>query len=428
MSSKSDTVSAGGSMQHRESKGITRRRFGQTVAVATLTAASAKRVLGANERLNVGVIGCGGRSYAHIDTILNLKEEGANVAITAVCDVYRPRLQKAMDRTGGKGFIHHEELLAIDDINLVVLAGPDHWHGYHAVDAMIAGKDVYCEKPLCHWRQLDLPKRMEDTAKQTGRLVQVGTQFMSNLAYKKAKELIQDGAIGKPIMAETGYFRVGDWGEAGMPIDDPEAKPGPDLDWERFLGDSPRREFDVSRFFRWRMYWDYAGGPATDLYPHPFTPVAYMLDLDYPETVVCTGGMHRYTNREVPDTCHMLIEYAGGVSAILLGTQGNDYSNNDSGERPRIRGWDGTLSFEENDIVIRPTEGSQAKEQRIPVEFGVRFTEFWTNFLECCRTRTQPEGNISLGANVQTVMQMGIAALRGQRLVRYDREHQRIVS
>ena len=377
---------------------------------------------GANDRIETGVIGCGSRGRETLMRDVAKFSEQENVVITAVCDVYRPRMKKAEETTGGKGTMRHEELLSWNNVDLVVAAGPDHWHGYHALDAMNAGKDVYCEKPLCHWRQTGLPKRLVETSKKTGRFVQIGTQWMSNPAYHQARDLVKSGAIGQPIMANTGYYRVGDWGERGMPIDDPNAKPGSDLDWDRYLGDSPKRTFDVSRFFRWRMYWDYAGGPATDLYPHPFTPVAYMLDLDYPDAVVCTGGMHRYTEREVPDTCNMIIDYPGNLTVLVTGTQGNDYAPNGTGTRPILRGWDGTLTFEENDIVIRPTQGSEVKEQRIAADFGERFTEFWTGFLDCCRKRVEPVGNIELGAKVQIAMQMGIAALRGKRAVRYDRK------
>ncbi len=408
---------------------MTRRQFNTTVAAAALTAASANRVLGANDRINVGVIGCGGRSGAHINTILRLKEEGANTAITAVCDIYRPRMEKAKERTGGRGTMLHEELLSWDDVDVVLATGPDHWHGYHALDAMRAGKDVYCEKPLCHWSQIELPFRLVDTARETGRLIQIGTQWMSIKAYHEAKEMIEAGAIGKPLMAETGYYRVGDWGERGMPVDDWDAKPGPDLDWERYLAaDCPWREFDVSRFFRWRMYWDYAGGPATDLYPHPFTPVAYMLGLDYPELVVCTGGKYRYSEREVPDTCNMIVEYPGGFTALVTGTQGNDFNALGTDQRPILRGWDATMTFQENDIVIQPTQGSSVEEKRIPSELKTRFPEFWSEFFECCRNRTQPAGNIELGAKVQVAMQMGILSLRGQRAVRFDRKKREIVT
>ncbi len=408
-----------------------RRSFTTTMAASAaigLSAASAQRVLGANSRINVGVIGCGGRAGAHIKTLLNIKEEQKNVEIVAVCDVYRPRMKAAEEQTGGTGTMAHEELLAREDVDLVVLAGPDHWHGYHAIDAMRAGKDVYCEKPLTHWRQVGLPQRMVQTAKETGQIIQVGCQWMGRLCYHKAKELIDDGAIGKPIIAETGYYRVGDWGERGMKIDDPNAKPGPDLDWERYLGDSPRRPFDVSRFFRWRMYWDYAGGPVTDLYPHPLTPVVYMLGLGYPNYVCANGGKHRYEEREVPDTCNMIADYPDRLTIILGGTQANNYDEYASGTRPLIRGWDGTLMFRDNEIVILPTEGSSAKEQHIEVETGERFPQFWAEFLDCCRARKQPASSIELGAVVQTALQMAVFAQRGQSAVHFDHDNERILT
>ncbi|MFH1738544.1 MAG: Gfo/Idh/MocA family oxidoreductase [bacterium] len=415
-----------------ESHTMNRRKFTTTIAAAALTAASARRVLGANDRIGVGVIGCGGRGGAHMDTLAKLKENGTNVTITAVCDIYRPRLDKAKERTGaGRSTMKHEELLSWDDVDVVLASGPDHAHGYHALDAMLAGKDVYCEKPLCHWSQLELPQRLVQVSRETGQLVQVGTQWMVIKAYHQARELIQNGAIGKPLMAETGYYRVGDWGERGMRIDDPNAKPGPDLDWERFLSDCPRRQFDVSRFFRWRMYWDYAGGPPTDLYPHPYTPLAYMLDLGYPDSVVSTGGKHRYSEREVPDTCNMIIEYPDDFTAILTGTQGNDFTNLGTDQRPIIRGWDATMTFEkvgdQDEIVIRPTQDSPVKEQHIPTEIRTREWIFWGEFLECCRNRKQPAANIELGAKVQTVMQMGLLALRGERVVRFDHDRECVV-
>ncbi len=407
---------------------LNRRSFQKTMSFAVLGAVSAKRVLGANDTVNVGVIGCGSRSYAHTNTLLRLKESGEKVKITAVCDVYAPRMQKAKEHTAAEfATMEHEELLEREDIDLVVVASPDHWHGYHTIDALKAGKDVYCEKPLCHWRQTDIPQRMIDASVQSGHFVQIGTQWMSNPAYAKARDLIRDGAIGQPIMAETGYYRVGDWGERGMPMDDPNAQPGEELNWRRFLGDSPIRPFDISRFFRWRMYWDYAGGPATDLYPHPFTPVAYMLDLDYPRTVVCTGGKYRYIEREVPDTCNMIIDYPEDFTALVNGTQGNDYSKQGSGTRPILRGWEATLTFEENEIVLRPTKGSSKKEQHIQVDFGERFTEFWSRFLTNCRNRHQPECGIELGAKVQIAMQMGVEALRNKRAVAYDPVQRRMI-
>ena len=402
---------------------MNRRQFTTGLAAASLTAASAKRVLGANDRINVGVIGCGGRSYAHMNALLNLKENGEKIEFVMVCDTYRPRMEKAMKHTGAKkGTMDHKEITSREDIDLVVISTPDHAHGYQAIDAMHGGKDVYCEKPITHWRQLGLPQRMARVAKETGQILQPGTQYLSNPAYHKAKELIDAGKIGQPVAAECGYYRVGDWGERGMPIDDPNAKPGPDLDWEAFLGDCPRREFDVSRYFRWRMYWDYAGGPSTDLYVHVLAPVSYMMGLGYPDKVVSTGGKHRYQEREVPDSCYILAEYNRNVTVSILGTQGNNYACEGSALRPILRGWDGTITFEENEVVLRPTDGSSVEEERHEVDFGIPFQQFWTDFLECTRTRKQPISNIELGAPVQTVMQMANYAIRGDQVVHFDHE------
>ena len=115
-----------------------------------------------------------------------------------------------------------------------------------------------------------------------------------------------------------------------MRIDDPNARPGPDLNWEGFLGSAPKRPYDVSRYFRWRMYEDYAGGPSTDLFPHSLTPVLFMLGVGMPSTAVATGGKLRYQEREIPDTYNMLIDYPENITVAVLGTQANDYAGTGS--------------------------------------------------------------------------------------------------
>ncbi|NMC19100.1 MAG: Gfo/Idh/MocA family oxidoreductase, partial [Thermogutta sp.] len=241
-------------------------------AAGTLAAATAlpipqifasSRVLGANARPGIGFIGTGGRAGAHIDICLKFKEQGRCDTV-AVCDVYRPRVEAAAARTGGKIYRDYRELLADGGVDLVCIATPDRHHAPQALAAVRAGKDVYVEKPLTHWSQMDLAAELGDEAERLKRIVQVGTQYVADEAYAKARALIEQGIVGKIVHVQLGYFRRGDWGER-MPIPDPNAKPGPDLDWEQFLGDAPKVPFDVSRFFQWRLYWDYAGGPATDL-------------------------------------------------------------------------------------------------------------------------------------------------------------------
>jgi predicted dehydrogenase len=418
---------------------ISRRRFMRgAVAGAALVGVTQGpflgRALGANERLGVGFIGCGGRSGAHFEAVHWLKTQAKEpVEIVAACDVYRPRLMKRVEGYGGKAYVDHRELLADPNVDVVCIATPDHVHGYQAIDAIKAGKHVYCEKPVTHWRQFELTKRLAQTVRESDRAFQLGTQGMSDSAWHQMRKLIQDGLIGQPIHAECGYFRVGDWGERGMPIDDPNARPGPDLNWEAFLGDAPKRPFDVSRFFRWRMYEDYAGGPSTDLFPHGLTPMLYMLGVKMPSLVVATGGKFRYPEREIPDTYNTLIDYPEKITVAVLGTQGNDYQGGAGGRGapgrvPTIRGWDGTLTLQGNEIVFIPADGSTKKPQRFAIEHGEDFTGYWKSFLACCRTgKKETQSPMDLAWYVQTALQMGMLGLREGKVAKFDSEKEQII-
>jgi len=420
--------------------GVTRRIFirntASAVAAATavsgVTRLASAKTKGANERLGVGVIGVGGRGKAHLEALKWIKEHDKTIDIVAVCDVYRPRLKAAAENNKAKAYMDHRELLADRKVDAVTIATPDHHHAYQAIDAVRAGKDVYSEKPVTHWRQFELTKQLAEEVKKSGRVFLLGTQGMSDSAWHQMKKLIQEGLIGQPIHAECGYFRVGDWGERGMPIDDPNAQPGHDLNWEAFLGDSPKRPFDVSRFFRWRMYEDYAGGPSTDLFPHSLTPTVYMLGLKMPDRAVAVGGKFRYQEREVPDTFNMLIDYPEKVTVAVLGTQGND--NQGTGFRgapgrvPVIRGWDGSLTVDKNEIVFKPAEGSNKKEQRFPIEQGEDFVRYMQHFVESCRTHNvETKSPVDLAFHVQTALQMGTLALREDKVARFDNASQEII-
>ncbi len=414
--------------------GISRRSFiNRATAVSALPVlAGSGRALGANDRIGIGMIGCGGRSNSHIKAIQWLKDNNRKVEVTAVCDTYRPRMQKAADFTKAKSYMDHRELLKDPNVDAVCIATPDHIHGYQAIDAMLAGKDVYCEKPVTHWRQFELIKRLAAEVKKTGRVFQLGTQGMSDGAWHQMKKLVQDGLIGQPIHAECGYFRVGDWGERGMPVDDPNVKPGPDLNWEAFLGDSRKRPFDVSRYFRWRMYEDYAGGPVTDLFPHSLTPVLFILGVKMPSLVAATGGKWRYQEREIPDTFNMLIDYPEKITVSVMGTQGNDYpatGSRGAGQRiPVIRGWEGTLTVVGKDIVFTPAEGSKAKAQKFAIERNEELIGFWERFLECCRSKNQETySTAELAYHTQTALIMGMMASRAGKTARFDAAQQKIL-
>jgi hypothetical protein len=225
--------------------------------------------------------------------------------VIAVCDIYEPRKQRAKDICGGQLFHEYTDLLALDDLDAVVIATPDHWHARISIDAMNAGKDVYCEKPMTlYWEEA---KEVARTQALTGRVMQVGAQSASEDRVWKANEVIRSGALGKLLWSQGGYSRNSRDGEWNWYIE-PEASPQ-NLDWKRFLGSAPQRPFDPERFFRFRKYWDYSGGIATDLFYHTLAHMEIALTPEFPRRVSAGGGIFIFHDREVPDTFHMLIDY-----------------------------------------------------------------------------------------------------------------------
>jgi predicted dehydrogenase len=424
------------SSNHHSPRATRRRLLQGAAAVAAFSISRVGR--GAGERLGVGFIGAGGRAGSHMQIVRRLRDqEKSPVDLVAACDIYRPRLQQRMKAFGiPKGYDDHRDLLADPKVDLVCIATPDHHHGYQAIDAIKAGKDVYCEKPVTHWRQFDLTKRLAETVAGSDRVFQLGTQAMSDSVWHQMKQLVQDGLIGQPLFGETGFFRIGDWGERGMRVDDPKARPGKDLNWEAFLGDAPKRPFSVDRLFRWRLFEDYAGGPVTDLYPHCLTQVVDILGVQFPEIVAATGGIHRYTYelRDVPDTFNLLAQYPEKVTISLVGTQANDHNLTDrrgaGARQPAIRGWDGTLTIDKNkEILFTPVRVKGAKKpQRIPIERPESTVNHWKNLLDCCRSRKkQTWSPMDLAFRVQTVLQMAALGARQGKIARFDAKKRQIV-
>jgi predicted dehydrogenase len=410
-----------------------RREFLRTGATAAGAAAvlaaplviAGDRVQGANDRLGIGFIGAGGRAKTHLDIVKALQKKGLAQPV-AVCDVYRPRLEAASRRTGGaKMYMEHEALLADKDVDVVCIATPDRHHAAQAIDALNAGKDVFCEKPLTHWSQFELAKKVQEAADRNKRLVQVGTQHMADDNYPEIIKLIQGGVIGKPVHVACSYFRRGDWGER-MPIPNAAAKPGPDLLWERFLGDAPKVDFSVSRFFQWRMYWDYAGGPATDLLVHTFTPIFCILQLDYPERVFGGGGTFQYS-REVPDQCNIIADYPGGPSVVMTNSLSNPFPSDTI-----IRGTDGIITWamlqggKEYGVRIVPS-GRGKQEILLPWKGQGDTSKLWQDLLDCVRTRRQPKCNIAMAVRVQAPLSMGILSHRENKVVRFDKAKQEFI-
>ena len=403
------------------------------LAAMTFTGPAIAKTSKPNTRLGVAVIGCGGRGGGHMSVLNDLmKRDKYPIDLVALCDTYRPRLEARQKQFKvDKGYTDYRELLNDPAVDVVHIATPDHQHGYQAIDAIKAGKDVYCEKPVTHWTQFDLTKELAEVAENSDRVFQLGTQGMSDSAWHQMKALVQEGKIGQPLYGEAGFFRVGDWGERRMPVDDPNAKPGKDLDWEAFLMHAPERPFDVDRYFRWRLFEDYAGGPATDLYPHCLTQVVDILGVGFPDSVVASGGIMRYDYelREVPDTINLIAQYPEKVTIAVLGTQANDFNGiqrRGAGQRqPIIRGWTGSLCLttDNENIQFTPVNegGKPGKTEFIAIERPENMKDYFRNFLDACLNRDKNTWSpMDLAFRTQTVLQMAMLALKGEKVAKFN--------
>jgi len=259
-----------------------------------------------NGNIQIALIGAGGMGQG--DTRLALSLGG--VKLVAVCDIYDGRLEGAKEKWGSDLFTtrDYREVLARPDIDAVIIATPDHWHSHITIDALNAGKDVYCEKPMVH--ALEEGKRVIEAQQKSGRILQIGSQYASSLVYQKAKELLAQGAIGELNSVEAWLNRntaIGAWQYSIPPIATPQR-----IDWDRFLGSAPKRSFEPIRLFRWRNYRDYGTGVAGDLFVHLLTGLHFATGSLGPHRIFATGGLRFWQDgRDVPDVMLALLDYPG---------------------------------------------------------------------------------------------------------------------
>src|SRR5579883_640308 len=409
---------------------------------------SPSRVIGANDRINVALIGCGGRGQSDARSFAKYAENHNNACqIVAVCDVYEKRKRETAERHQAKGYSDYREVIARPDVDALIVATPDHWHARIALDAMDAGKDVYLEKPMCH--TIDEAKKLVDTTRETQRVLQVGSQTTSADQWWKAKKAIADGMIGKMIMSQGSYHRNSVDGEWNYKIDEaagPDGKGEDFIDWKMWLGPAPKRPYDADRFFRFRKYWDYSGGIATDLFYHVAAPLNICWDRpQFPHKVMASGGIYGgpafEMKREVPDTFHLMAEYAEGHSVVLSSSMAN--SQHIPG---LIRGHEGTIIMVDHgrfegkteNITLRPEvrvvrENGQPvrkeinpdykfglEEQKIPVEQYDMMTAHINNFLESMRTRKKPHLDVETGACAQVLITMAVESYRQGKVLYFD--------
>ncbi|MCC7173840.1 MAG: Gfo/Idh/MocA family oxidoreductase [Bryobacterales bacterium] len=356
----------------------------EAAKIGAVTAVSYSRIQGATGRVGLGVIGTGGRGTAVARQFL----ENPEVELRALCDVYPARmanLQKAAP--GVKTFRDHRELLALKEVDAVLIGSPDHWHKDHACDAMNAGKDVYCEKPMCRLRS-EAPE-MVRTARVTGRICQIGLQQRSGEIYIEPKEkFVASGAIGRISHIDAVWHA----GVPGPLPKEPAVKP-PDLDWIRFLGPVRYRDWVPGQYLNFRAFLDFNGGKLTDFGHHWMDVVHMYMGERAAKSADFAGGIYYNYNdgRNAPDTCNALFEYDG--FSVLF--QSNAY-----GVAPEygitFYGDKGKLFVNRNRYEFTPAgRNAQPVTRSIP---GDITRDHIRNFLDCCKSRKLPNGDAGVAS------------------------------
>ena len=411
----------------------TRRKFIKNVAsLSTGIAAfgsgyellAKSRIIGANERIRVGVIGCGGMANAHIDAILKMKESD-NVEIAAVSDVYSIRLDQAREKTQAKQIEDFRRLLDSKDIDYVLIATPEHWHYQMTLDAIDAGKHIYVEKPMTHTieQAAEITRKMSDSKLK----LQVGVQGMSDDSYESAHQLIQQGALGKVVMAHIDYSRnyLDDFWAYSI---DEAAKPGVNLDWDAWLGPAPKRPWDPRRYFQWRRYWDYSGGVATDLFIHRITRIIKSLGVTFPDYVVATGGKWNYVDSvaEIPDTFNMMLDYPEKLTVMVVSSMANDMPI-----KHLIRGHKATLEFTKDGFEITPQKVTNQSETELKPYVHKKtgaenISLHHRNLLGAIRENEPLKCDHQLGYYGVVACMMGVESFRQRRYLKWDHTAERV--
>jgi predicted dehydrogenase len=392
---------------------VSRRSFlhASAGAASALTLPASSQAQGANERLNIGIIGTGGRCRHLMGALAKVP----NTRMAALCDVYEPHLEQARKLADPKASVYRDyrRLLENKDLHAVLIASPDHWHVPMTVAAMAAGKDVYVEKPLTH--KMSENKVILDALARHPRIVQVGMQQRSMTHIVRARELVQGGKLGTVHKVHLTWNRNSDRVRRGPQNVDPKK-----LDWKGFLGNAPKQEFDDYRFRNWRWFWDFGNGILTDLMVHWIDVAHWILNLEHPERAVTIGA--NVTSRGVwqtPDTIQTLLAYPGDVQVYFEGT----FCNARNGAMIEFMGTEATLYIDRGRFELIPEARSKQKPEDMILGKGPRGRDFYDqpdgellhlqNWVDAVRARRHPSAPIAGGVSAAAAAHLGNQAFRG---------------
>ncbi len=421
-------------------KVISRRGFVKSTASAAGAVAAAgfglSRVLGANDRIRLGVIGCGGMGTGHLADMVK-RSEAENTQVVAVSDVYQKRLSRAQGLCKGEGYADYRKLLERQDIDAVLIATPDHWHSKISIDAMESGKHVYCEKPMTHTTEQAIQVR--DAVRRLKKVFQVGPNATAEDGYWKAGKAVRERRIGKVTWAHGSYNR-----NARLCLFnehqkvDSTAGPGKtgedNVNWDMWLGHewglAPKIPWNPEHFFRFRKYFPYNGGVATDLLYHKLAPLLIAIagpDGEYPLRVNASGGVYvEKDGRDIPDTFLMTADYPSEWSLFLVSTLTNDagipdrlygkHGTMDLGGEPRLR-FNGDFKEE----FRAKNEGKD--ETTLAVEKG---RDLKGNWYDAIRGTATLRCNVELGTSTMIAIKMAVESYRQRKTMLWDAKAEKI--
>ncbi len=393
----------------------TRRDFLKQTALGTaaLLAYPPSHVLGANERVRVGMIGVGNRGQDLLDEVKAVP----NVQLVAIADVYRGRFEEAKKMAPGiLTFDDHRRLLDMKDIDAVIVASPLHTHARHFLDTLAAGKDLYSEKTMT-WSIPEAEKCLA-AAKESGRAVQIGLQWESSGSLADAKKWIKDGIAGKVTQVDSWMSRNTPHGQGQWVRPVPADCTAQNVNWSAFLNGRPDRPFDPYRLINWRLFWEFSGGNVTENMVHQIAWIMSALELPLPTAAYMSGGIFSEKDgREVPDTIAVTLDFPND----LVVTWQSTFSNRHYGLGEHILGSDGTIEhgWSESDMVngeegesIRYYPEKVNRPHRAALIGKSKDQDHMGNWIDCVRTRKTPNASAEIGYQSAIAVHMANLAYR----------------
>ncbi|HZW06816.1 MAG TPA: Gfo/Idh/MocA family oxidoreductase [Phycisphaerales bacterium] len=378
--------------------------------------AKARTPLKDGETIKMGVIGVGGMGQGHCAAFPKLgRDRGANVEVVAIADpwprnldhCYKNLTEKWQKGVEVQSYGDYKRMLERTDIHAVLIASPEHWHSKHAIDALMAGKDVYCEKPMT--LRFEEAVALHNVASANPDLIcQVGTQKMALPSYLKATEMIKSGLIGQPTCGQTSYCRntpKGEWNYYEVK----ESWTEKDVDWPAWCGPVGQQPFDPYVLNRWRRYRKFSTGIIGDLLVHVMTPLMMAADQGWPIRVTASGSHIIDKKMENHDTVNLLAEFETGFQMIVMGA-----TNNDTGLTPLIRGPKGNIEVNDGSVRFIPQKpyAEEAEAQRPKIDnIGDDQDQHRVNWLDCIRTRKHPPSDTAMGLKVVTVCDLATRSI-----------------